>query len=1343
MRVHQASYQSLIIIAILSFSLLVHAENLRFSRCYSSNMVLQREKPVLVRGFAEAGAEVTITFAGQEHTAKADADGEWSITLDPMEANAKGQPLTATMGAEASAKAARPSTLDNVVVGDVFVFARQTTIDVSLGRDEAGRKAAAGVESVRVLMIKTLPAYDPQPDLPAESTDGWRALNRDAALKMDAAAFYMARDLVKGIEVPVGIIDINLGRHFPIGWMSRDALLETKAIFGEKAGHVDTVIKFMAEHKVWSETPDHPKTRRRGYPLPPAKEDARYPAAGYNAVLHPMRGLALKALLVQLSNDYPYYPYANIESSGKGMSRPHLSTAYQDAYDVRKWSGYITATTTPRIPTEWRKVFGDDTLPVGWIAPPGSDLVVLGRKHYEVRDVQRMAADKMAGVDLILPGSESIPLSAQPADAALLAARCLRWVQGAVYKQDGVVPTGPVFDRAEISGATAQIFFRPGTATGLTAAKGALDHFEVAAATVSDKPDVAPNDNLQYYPAKASIDGETIRLSSDTVQKIAYLRYNWREKPDQGLVNTSGLPALPFNTDGHEFPRRIHASGEEELPPEFSMSIADWDSEGPVNYDGQLTTGYSGKHLGPTGLLVTPAYRRNLYVNNTYIGSPSEGKLFHGDFLYGVNGKPFSENMFNEVAEAITKAETEEAKGKMSFLVLRDNRKMTVEIKLEVLGTYSDTAPYNCPKTDRIVANAEAFLARHGGTARTSKGGTEHPVYSNADAMFLLAAGTVKYQGLVRRQVYSRIAKTDLDKPIDPLGKGSQGGPWDLSADMLLLSEYYLATGDKNVLPYLKHKCDGLTSIQIRHPDEKGPWPKVQNLGQVGGWRHNFYGGAAYGTMPAIGVPAVLGYHLTKEAGVQYNFVGYERAVHWFVHNGGQVGTIGYGYSPTPVTTRPPIDPDKLSAGKLGAGNGAMGGAAILFDLRGNKKLAKINSDVATHCFNNTGYAHGGHFWLNFYTPLGAKINGDKSLQKYMKGNRNYQELHRMHNHSRQQSRSTSVSQYLAYVAPRERLRILGAHESVFAAKPPMALKAALDAYFERNYAACEKAVSAVLVRGKLNGLDLQKAEQLRDAAVMIQKSIAHDLAAVQKLIDEKKPYEASLDLIQLKAVMPEGDAALAAIEEELNSKEMKALQRDDQNRLQEYYKSLGLKLPQPKEAATANGTEWKELVSQGPKGQPRGWSGKVTTPQSDPTTWRMKVIESITQAPEGWTGIEFDDRTWMEGHLPLNWRDNHTSLLRATFDVSDPAAVKALQFNQHAKHMDHMRVYINGKLVARVTAVAGGRTVGIPLNEVALKALKKGRNVLALTYRHHLRWGSYAGPSHGGLNVTLEMQER
>lgn len=1289
-----------IVLALFSLTVLAGAGELRFSRHYSDNMVLQRDKPVLIRGFAGKGAEVTVEFAGQKKTAKADKDGNWVVTLDPLPGTSKAQKLTA------ATPDTRPSTLDNVLVGDVFMFARQTSIDVSLGRDEAGKKAVADLPSVRVMMIKTIPAYEPQQDLAQDATTGWAALDKKTALNMNAAAFYMAKDLAGKTDAPVGIIDVNMGYHFPISWLSKEALSETKAIFGEKAGQVDTMINMMAEDRATfeDEAARKKKEAKRGYPLAPAKEDARYPSAGYNAVLHPLRGLVLKGLLLQLGNDYPYFIYERLVREGKITSRPHLGQAYEDTYDIRKWCIYLEPITTPRIPREWRKTFGDEKLPVGWITPPGSDEVTSGRHNMEMRELQRQAADKEKGVDLILAGTEHVPFSAQPADEALLGERCVNWLSGAVYKKDGVVPTGPLFDRVEMNYSKAQVFFKPGTAKGLKAQGGALENFEVAGV------------DLQYAPAKAEIDGETIRLSSDTVPRIAYIRYNWREKPDGGLTSSNGLPAVPFNTDGHEYPRVIDVMGEEELPPEFSTPITEWETDGPVMYNGKLdTTTTGGKWLGPTGLRVSP-FGPNLFVNNAYVGSPADGKILHGDYLYAVNGKLFGEDMFAEIAEAITQAETEDGKGIISFDVLRSGKKMTVELKLEVLGTYSSTAPYDCPKTDRIVANAEAFLAKYGGVV------PGHPAFMNPDAMFLLAAGSPEYQGLVRRHVYNRLSGKDLNQPAG-------GGPWDLSADILLVSEYYLATGDRNVLPYLGYMCDALTSIQVRDPKEGDTFP-VPAPRASGGWRHNFPGGFGYGTMPAIGVPAVLGYHLTKESGVKYDFEGYERAVDWFLHNGAKVGSIGYGFSAKPVTSGNNIDPEKLAEGKLGPGNGGVAGAAILFNFRGNEPVARVCADVTTFCYNNTAYAHGGHFWANLYTPLGPLVAGKKQFQFFMKGNRNYQELHRMHDHSRQEDRVFGVGQYLAYVVPRERLRILGAHESVFAPNPPEVLKPALDAYYKRDYAASEKAVSAILEKGDLNGLDLQKAEQLRDAAVLIQKSIALDLAKVKELIAEKKPYEASLDVAQLKAVMPEGNAELAAIEKQLSDPEMKNPLGEDKKRYDAYIKSLALQLPLENEE---DGAEWKGLVT-------------CDSRESKGTLWRMKTLESIELAPEGWTEPDFDDSGWTETTLPISWRDNHTAVLRVPFEIANKRDVKALRLNQYAYRQDAIQVFINGEAVAKISESGGGSQIIVPLNDHALKLLKNGRNTLAATYKHTWRWGRYFKGKdsvyQGGVNLSLEMQE-
>ena len=125
-------------ILLLTFASTVLAGELKFSRHYTDHMVLQREKPNLIRGFADKGAAVTVTFSGQSKQAKADDAGQWSVTLDPMPASAEGGVLSVS-----SSSMNVSSEIKHVLVGDVFFFARQTTIDVELGATAEGRAAAA------------------------------------------------------------------------------------------------------------------------------------------------------------------------------------------------------------------------------------------------------------------------------------------------------------------------------------------------------------------------------------------------------------------------------------------------------------------------------------------------------------------------------------------------------------------------------------------------------------------------------------------------------------------------------------------------------------------------------------------------------------------------------------------------------------------------------------------------------------------------------------------------------------------------------------------------------------------------------------------------------------------------------------------------------------------------------------------------------------------------------------------------------------------------------------------------------------------------------------------------
>lgn len=1336
---------SLILVCILSVTAL--ADGLRFSRAYSDNAVLQRNKPVTITGFADKGSEVTVRFAGQSKEAVADNAGVWSVVLDAMPANSKGAELVATAG---GAKV----TVKNVVVGDVILFARQTSIDVSLGRDKQGQAAAAKLPAdagFRVMRITTVPAVAPQADLAPNATSGWVDVDKKTALSMSAAAFYVGRDLAAEVDVPIGIVDLNMGPAFPIAWMSLDALAESTKVFGEPGGMVDNILNRMKRETAEFESGQAQKeldekyqeavekAKRQGKPAPEKPAPLRhprynplFPATGYNAVLHPLRGMTLKGILLQLGNDYPYGMYEDLVGAGESTKRGPLGLAYKETYQRRKWAIKLEPATTPRIPNQWRQVFGDPTLPVGWITPPGSDLITMGRHHCEMRELQRQTAEQTHGVNLILPGTQHVPFSAQPADEPLLAKRCMNWVLGAVYQRQDVTPTGPVFDRMDTDYANAHLFFKPGTAEGLSAAPGALDYFEVAGA-----------DGV-FVPAQATIDGQTVRLKTDKINRIANVRYNWRERPNQGLTNAAGLPMVPFRTDEHEYPGVIDTIGEEELPAEFTTPVTEWKSEGAVIVNGGLDKRIAanvGRSLGTTGLRVG-FFGPNLYVNFALKGSPADGKIKAGDLIYSVNGSNFGDEPLKDVADAITLAESEAGEGKITFGVHRDGRNFEVPLKLEVIGTYSSTSPYDCPKADRIVANAEAFLAERGGVMPG-----KHPAFQFADALLLLGAGTPEYQGLVRRYVYARMAGWDPAERIDPVNKQGITQPWAPSAEALLVGEYYLATGDRNVLPFLKYCCENLAATQLTYATQPTPWPSALK-GQSGGWRHNLYGRQDYGTMPCVGIPATLGFMFAKDAGVEYDYSIYDRALKWFIHNGVKVGKVGYGFHAEPVTTPMPIDPDKLKNGMFFSNNGAISGAAVLFDLLGDASTANRCSFLSVYSYNNTHLGHGGNFWNNFWTPLGARVHGVKSFQVFMKGNRWYQELQRMYFHGRDQGNAgMGAGQFLALVAPRERLRILGAPPSVFAANPPEALRPALDAFHARDYPACEAKVDALITTGVLIGEDLRKARQLKAASALLRKSIAHDLAKVRDLIEAGKFYEASLDVPQLKGVVHPKNADLIAIVEALDAPDAKARLADDKKRYDAHLKSLAFNRLIPDPPSEDKGT-WQLLTTQSndanyPVGQ---------VPEAQATKWRLKVVESLAQAPQGWTTNSFDDSDWTATTLPISWHLNHIALLRAPFEIKNPSEVKALRLRNWTFRQQNMVIYINGTAVAKISNASAESSLTIPLNEAAVKALKKGRNTIAATYKNNWRWGRYTRPIeldtsnsvyNSGVSLLLEMRSQ
>lgn len=321
-------------------------------------------------------------------------------------------------------------------------------------------------------------------------------------------------------------------------------------------------------------------------------------------------------------------------------------------------------------------------------------------------------------------------------------------------------------------------------------------------------------------------------------------------------------------------------------------------------------------NLGPTGLrgwmvcdqLVTTDARQ-VAVTKVYKGSPAEGLLEVGDVILGVGGKRFSYDPRTELGKAITLAETEASGGELSLMRWRKGKVDEVKLVLPVLGSYSATAPYDCPKSQRILKQGvQALAQRMTGPDYPS---TEDPIPRSLNALALLANGTDEHRSLLQREAQwaAGFATDDFRT-------------WYYGYVMIFLAEYSMATGDASVLPGLRRLALEAASGQSA----------------VGSWGHTFAlpDGRlrGYGMMNAPGLPLTIGMVLARDAGIKD--VEVSRAIELssrLLRFYSGKGAVPYGDHPAWIETH--------------EDNGKCGMAAMLFCLLGESETADFFTRMA------------------------------------------------------------------------------------------------------------------------------------------------------------------------------------------------------------------------------------------------------------------------------------------------------------------------------------------------------------------------------------------------------------
>jgi len=206
----------------------------RLPRIFSDGMVLQRETEVKIWGWAKCGEKISIKFIDSQYTTTADNKGDWHIMIPKLEA---GGPY------EMSVKASNSITINDIMIGDVWICSGQSNMELNMQRvrplyeDEI---AASENPNIRYFEVPDIYNFnDPQKDFPSGE---WKKANPENVLRFSATSYFFGNELYNKYQVPVGLINSALGGSPVESWISEEGLKEFPNHYDEAMRFKDSTV---------------------------------------------------------------------------------------------------------------------------------------------------------------------------------------------------------------------------------------------------------------------------------------------------------------------------------------------------------------------------------------------------------------------------------------------------------------------------------------------------------------------------------------------------------------------------------------------------------------------------------------------------------------------------------------------------------------------------------------------------------------------------------------------------------------------------------------------------------------------------------------------------------------------------------------------------------------------------------------------------------------------------------------------------------------------------------------------------------------------------------------------
>lgn len=497
------------------------AEAVELAGPLTDHMVLQRGKRAPIWGTGKPGESVVVGFAGQSKPAKADAQGNWLVRLDPLKASS--EPRKLTVKADSGS-----AEVQDVLVGDVWVAGGQS----NMGRRVQGawqpKDQRLDYPQIRYLAVKSKGSK-----YPTTALDGnWAVCTAETTPLCTGVGFFFAERIHKATGIPQGILWNAVGGSVArewiprFGWRLRPELKDTadkvdrwypstpigRAAFGE-------AVKEIAAWRKQTE-----QSLKEGTPVPfpqpmlPEPDDGGGRGRGttilYNGRMHPLAPYAVAGIVWwQGESDYAnrgYVPQieAMVESWRQLLACPGEKCEDLAFYFVQmqRSGSYMS----PQIRDQQFQ---------SYFTIPNSGMAVLIDLDIQLHPNNRYDAGR----------------------------RLALWALAERYGKD-VIVSGPLYKGHRVDGSKVIVEFSHTHGGLFIGSKDRLDDPKPLADGKLTNLEITA-DGRTWVPAQSQIVGNKLVVWADDVPRPTDVRYCWKSIVDEPfLYNNAGLPAAQFNT---------------------------------------------------------------------------------------------------------------------------------------------------------------------------------------------------------------------------------------------------------------------------------------------------------------------------------------------------------------------------------------------------------------------------------------------------------------------------------------------------------------------------------------------------------------------------------------------------------------------------------------------------------------------------------------------------------------------------------------------------------------------------------------------------------------------------